>query len=387
MGQNPKNIVICCDGTGNQYGDHNTNVVKLYEMLAFGDDFQKVFYDPGVGTSSNAITKQLKKVSTVLSQALGLDLHRNVEDAYYYLMNVYQEGDRVFLFGFSRGAHTVRRLACMLEKCGLLVRGSENMIPYASRMYLEEENDKIAKGFKETFSRSCPVHFLGVWDTVSAVSSLLPRPKLDGVMSKELTFAYQALAIDERRLRFPPNPLKEEGASSNQTIEQAWFAGVHSDIGGWYTEAGLSNVALKWLLKKALAAGLQVLPGSLESIQDDPLGMKHESWCGRWWFIPHHMYAVLAFGLVVLFELIVVFLNHWWTIPLHPVAFVVDFLKENWIAVVAILIALIPLTQKRRVLPKDAKVHSSVRIRLADEKSKYKPKNLEALMDTVQWVD
>lgn len=387
MHRNTKNIIICCDGTGNQYGTNNTNVIKIYEMLDYGDDFQKVFYDPGVGTSSSALTKYLKKISTLLSQAFGLDLHKNVEDAYYYLMNVYQEGDQVFLFGFSRGAHTVRRLASMLEKCGLLLRGSENMIPYASRMYLEEMDPKIAQGFKETFSRSCPVHFIGVWDTVSAVSSLLPRPKLDGIMSQEVQYSYHAVAIDERRLQFPPNLWIEEHAKANQTVEQVWFAGVHSDVGGSYKEQGLSNIALHWLLKKAIDAGLKILPGSLERIKINPLDQQHESWSGRWWFIPYHVYVFLFLVLVVLVELFVVFLNHWWTIPIHPVSFVADILSVYGFYLIIVLVALIPFNKKNRVLPKNARVHLSVKTRLSNQELKYNPKNLAEVIETVQWVE
>lgn len=119
-------------------------------MDGYGEQ-QKIFYDPGVGTSSTALLAPFQFIQKMISQALGLDLHQNVEDAYRYLMNVYQDGDRIFLFGFSRGAHTVRRLASLLEKCGLLQRGSENMIPYASRMYLDQK--KLVTPLSERFKR------------------------------------------------------------------------------------------------------------------------------------------------------------------------------------------------------------------------------------------
>src|SRR5690606_7346992 len=138
-------------------------------------------------------------------QALGLDLQRNVEDAYYFLMNVYQPGDGICIFGFSRGANTARRLAHMLDRVGSLHRGRDKMISYASRMYLDRHEEDIIDGFKRAYCRRCPVHFLGVWDTVSAVSRLLPRPKLDGKLSGDMKFGYHAVAIDEKRLQFPPN--------------------------------------------------------------------------------------------------------------------------------------------------------------------------------------
>ena len=293
-----RNIVICCDGTGNQYGRNNTNVVKLFEMLVSSDD-QKIFYDPGVGTTSKAFFEPIQKLGNLLFQALGSDLQRNVEDAYYYLMNVYQKGDQIFLFGFSRGAHTARRLASMLEKCGLLHRGSENMIRYASWMYLNEKDPEILEGFRSTFSRPCPVHFIGVWDTVSALSSLLPRPKLDGYLSEKVRFAYHAVAIDERRLQFPPNLwIEKDIDKKGQVVEQVWFAGVHSNVGGWYDERGLSNIALDWMAKKAVAADLRLYPGAIENIAVDALDKQHESWSGVWWFVPHHICPNRPLGVV-----------------------------------------------------------------------------------------
>src|SRR5688572_30323638 len=114
-----RNIVVCCDGTSNQFGENNTNVVNLYELIRI-DDEQINFYDPGVGTSSRSLFIPFQWINNLVCQGLGLDLPRNVEEAYTFLMNNYEEGDKIFLFGFSRGAHTVRRLAAVLGKLGLL---------------------------------------------------------------------------------------------------------------------------------------------------------------------------------------------------------------------------------------------------------------------------
>ncbi len=340
-----KNIVVCCDGTGNQYGRNNTNVVKTFEALVKDQD-QVGFYDPGVGTFSEKafIFKPLRLVGRLLGDAFGIGLQKNVEDAYSYLMDVYEAGDKVFLFGFSRGAHTARRLASMLDKCGLLQRGSSNMIPYASRMYLNKQvgstylsdnrSKTVIDGFKETYCRPCPVHFIGVWDTVSALSKLRPRPQLDGKLNKGIRHAYHAVAIDERRLKFPPNLWIEDNIDrSKQTVEQVWFAGVHSDVGGWYDERGLSNIALSWMLKYAKNAGLKVADGFIENLKGDPLDKQHESWSGAWQLLPY----------------------------------------------------------VRRDIPAGAKVHESVKKRMAAESlrynARYDPIMLARVKDTVVWAE
>ena len=121
-----KNIVICCDGTGNEYGDHNSNVVKVYRTLVINDAQQVAYYHPGVGTMGAPTARnRLEKVWTMLTGlAFGGGLLDNVADAYRYLMEIYKDGDQVYLFGFSRGAYTVRALAGLLHMFGLLCPGS-----------------------------------------------------------------------------------------------------------------------------------------------------------------------------------------------------------------------------------------------------------------------
>lgn len=381
-----KNIIVCCDGTGNQYGHNNTNVVKLFENLVSNDQ-QKIFYDPGVGTSSSALLVPFQMISNVFTQALGLDLQRNVEDAYYYLMNTYQEGDKVFLFGFSRGAHTVRRLASLIEMCGLLHKGSENMIPYVSRMYLANKSKNIASdpvlsGFRSTYTRNCDIHFVGVWDTVSAVSSLLPRPKIDGVLRPGLKNAYHAVSIDEKRLQFPPNLWKEENLAPGQKVEQVWFAGVHSDVGGFYKETGLSDIALNWMLGKAAQAGLLLKPDYGKKLKMDPHGQIHESWSGIWWLIPSYIYLIIfiaALGLTELFS------------AYKPLTSLWASLSGNWHWLWAWMVLFFTLmflvTQKKRVIPANAKIHKSVKERIEKESNNYRPSNLLKKIDQINWVD
>lgn len=278
-----KNIVVCSDGTGNEYGQNNTNVVLTYE-LALQSDSQIAFYDPGVGTGGWEYNEGTGKLNAKYDQATGAGLQKNVEDAYRYLMEVHEPGDSVYLFGFSRGAFTVRALAGMLYKCGLLRADNDNLVDYASKIYNTKGNDPIAAGFKKTFGVECKVHFIGVWDTVESLLMNAGKRFQDARLNPDVRYGYQALAIDERRRDFPPYLWDESRVGPNQTVEQVWFAGVHSDVGGWYDERGLSNIALQWMTKKAIACGMEVDVAGLARYSGNPHDEKHESYSGFWKF-------------------------------------------------------------------------------------------------------
>ena len=144
-----KNIVVCCDGTSNEYGDCKTNVLKLFSVLPKGDPDQVTFYDPGVGTFSApaALTKTTRAVTRVFGLAFGYGITKNIGDAYRFLMETYEPGDRVYLFGFSRGAYTARAVAAMIHKCGLLEPGNHNLLPYALKLFKYERTPRIYAGF------------------------------------------------------------------------------------------------------------------------------------------------------------------------------------------------------------------------------------------------
>ncbi|MHC4179954.1 MAG: DUF2235 domain-containing protein [Planctomycetota bacterium] len=278
-----KNIIICNDGTGNEYGRNNTNVVHAYDAFV-RDDKQLGFYDPGVGTFNVLGRRAGKYVGRWLGLGFGWGLQANVEDAYAYLMDHYEPGDRIYLFGFSRGAFTVRAIAGMLAKCGLLQKGSKNLIPYASRIYNARYNKKIAQGFKDTYGRECKPYFVGVWDTVASLGRVYGRRFFDATLHEDIKFGYHAVSIDERRKKFPVSLWDETKKTPAQTITQVWFAGVHSDVGGWYDERGLSDTALEWMLENAEQAGLRLKPGWKTKTNPDPTGKnaQHESWEGFW---------------------------------------------------------------------------------------------------------
>lgn len=303
----PKNIVICCDGTNNQFDGDHTNVIRTYKV-ARRDHTQVTFYDPGVGTMPEPwmTTRFAKRWSMLKGLAFGSGFMDNIADAYCFLMKTYEPGDRVFIFGFSRGAFTARAVAAMLHSVGLLRPGTENLIPYAQRYWQKDFGPNSPGGelcleFKQTLARECPVHFIGVWDTVSSV----------GFINQFRTFPYtfknpnvahvrHAVSIDERRSCFRQNLMAT--ASDGQDVKNVWFAGVHADVGGGYPkeEAGLAKVTFEWMTREAIQFGLDVDPAAydLELRQvgspPDVGGQLHQSLQGLWWLvelIPNRRYS------------------------------------------------------------------------------------------------
>jgi uncharacterized protein (DUF2235 family) len=319
MSQPPgRNLVVCCDGTSNEFGDTKTNVVRLVQTLEQHPDSQLVYYDPGVGTlpEPGLFSGAAKTVSRWLGLAFGVGLVRNVEEAYAFLMDTWRPGDTVFLFGFSRGAYTVRVLAGLLRQLGLLSPGQEQLIPYAIRLYRatpdrDRSSDKdrsrywrLCGEFRNTFaqpipgrsSRSFPVHFLGAWDTVSSVGWVW-NPKRFAYTAQNDCIATirHAISLDERRGFFRQNvfhraPPNDDG--SGQDLIERWFAGFHCDIGGGYAErcGALWRVAFDWMVDEAIDAGLLVDQDRLRQIRSHP-ELSGETWAEatnesltwKWW--------------------------------------------------------------------------------------------------------
>ena len=320
-----KNIVICCDGTGNEYGDNNSNVVKLYATLDINEK-QIGYYHPGVGTmgAPSANNKLEEAWSVLKGLAFGAGLMANVGDAYRYLMDMYSDGDDIYLFGFSRGAYTARALAGVLHMFGLLCPGNDGLIPYVTRMFAQTSRNlaknkhtfDVAEHFKKAFSRDVTLHFVGVWDTVSSVGWIYDSVSLPfSARNPDMKIGRHAVSIDERRCFFRDNlwgtPFEpgERQYRFPQDIKQVWFAGVHSDIGGSYSEAesGLSKLTLEWMLREASLAGLIVdsaraavmlgrmpLPdGERPYVEPNPAACLHNSLTAAWWpveFLPHTHY-------------------------------------------------------------------------------------------------
>jgi uncharacterized protein (DUF2235 family) len=309
-----KNIVVCCDGTANEFARDRTNVVKLYHTLTQNPAQQVSYYHPGLGTMepAGALTPFARKVTRLLGLAIGYGLESDVRDAYVYLMNRFEPGDRIYLFGFSRGAYTVRAVASLLHMYGLIPKGNEPLVPYALRMLTainklgkrtgKAEVDAIfdlADAFKATFShRECKPWFVGVWDTVSSVGWIENPLRLPYTADNpDIQIGRHAIALDERRAFFRSNLWRPRGtppASGPADTKQVWFPGVHCDVGGGYPEekSGLSKIALEWMLREAIAAGLLVDSAKRDAIlgktdsrysQPDPNAEMHESLSLAWW--------------------------------------------------------------------------------------------------------
>jgi len=302
-----KNIVICFDGTGNQVqARDSTSVVRLFSLLDLSDAARQVgYYDPGVGTmgSSRSWTPWGQALTKVLGLGFGLGLRENLGEAYEFLMRHHEEGDRIFVFGFSRGAYTARALCGMLLRLGLLRDGAQNLVPYAVSLFTSRDPDWVRLGqFGSALSRRdaegrirLTIHYLGIWDTVKAAGLL--RGGLKWPDTRKLPNVRRirhAVSIDERRRPFeqylvPPTE-EHPGKPSRREVSEVWFAGVHSDVGGTFEDHELSDIALKWMVEDAVTRGLLVrddaYAGVLAVERDFAHGRIHEM--GRAWALLGH---------------------------------------------------------------------------------------------------
>jgi uncharacterized protein (DUF2235 family) len=266
-----KRLILCCDGTWNRADQEQghtpcpTNVVELAFRVAKrdGDMPQIVYYDQGVGTGN--------LVDRLSGGALGEGLLDNIHDAYRFLIGNYEPGDELFLFGFSRGAFTIRSLSGMIRKCGILRRDAVSKYREARFLYRNPEirpDDQPAADFREERSvcgaGDIPIRFVGVWDTVGSLGIPLRGFRWftrrhyqfhDTELSRCVKTACHALALNERRAPFVPT-LWEYVPKEGQTVRQVWFCGAHSDVGGGYAQRWLSDIALEWMMERAGEAGL-----------------------------------------------------------------------------------------------------------------------------------
>jgi uncharacterized protein (DUF2235 family) len=317
-----RNIIICCDGTNCQFGDENTNVIRLIQCLDRTPGLQRLYYDPGVGTlpEPGFVTGVGKWLSKTVQLAFGVGLTTKVTQAYSFLMDHWEPGDKVFMFGFSRGAYTVRVLAGMLHTMGLLPRGNHNLVPYVLRLYksirrtgLSRESrvqayEVLCNTFRETFCRETgardrrfPTHFVGLWDSVSSVGWIWEPTRFPySRRNASIRTVRHAVSIDERRAFFRQNLMEPSG---NQDMKQYWFPGSHADVGGGYpaAEGELWKEPFAWIAREALRAGLNLRGEWIEAmiaVTPDPCPpwaeQVHESLTAPWWiaeFIPKYHWS------------------------------------------------------------------------------------------------
>ena len=319
-----KNIVIFSDGTGQEGGlkhegenKGNTNIHKIFSMLEDRTNSQVAFYDQGLGTG-------LRKIS---GSIFGAGISKNILECYQFISDQYQVGDRIFLFGFSRGATTVRSLAGFIALFGILPHSRPEVAKWAYDIYKESDPETRKKAALEFLQRNntvyCNIEFVGVWDTVSALgvpsrsaNAFGHKNPLSGTMFHDLKIpycvhhAYHAMAIDEQRTIFKPELWKTnfEGNSEprvippdlrnipmdefdkwfndhkapntkdiEQTVKQVWFCGVHTDVGGGYKSQGLSDIPLGWMLGRAKEHGLKTYPFHGVEFDEDVEAVMHNS--------------------------------------------------------------------------------------------------------------
>lgn len=300
-----RNIVLLSDGTGNSSGKvWRTNVWRVFEALDLSGSNQVAFYDDGVGTSSF-------RPLAMLGGAFGFGLRRNVIDIYKFACRNYRDpSDKFFGFGFSRGAFTIRIVMGLIASQGIIKADSEaelhSLASAAYRAYrkarykklrLERPYQFIRNMFGPVYPALTPaapalpaarplrievetIHFIGVWDTVSAYGFpikemndgvhkyLWPIELPDGILNKKVEHAFQALALDEERTTFHPQLWSEDGENvathditaertiADERITQAWFPGVHSNVGGGYPDDSLAYIPLVWMISQAMTHGL-----------------------------------------------------------------------------------------------------------------------------------
>lgn len=285
-----KRIVICADGTWNRpevnlKKDTPSNVLRLaraIKPIGSGRIPQQVFYDWGIGSYHD----------NVIAGATGKGLHKNIMDDYRYIVQNYSRGDEIFLFGFSRGAYTIRSLVGLINNCGIVKRPEARLIQAAFDHYKKSSRACAPSGAKSVEFRDAHSHpsreikFVGVWDTVGAMG--IPFSFLgllndkdefyDTKIGRNVRFARHALAIDEYREDFEPTvwSLRE-----NLDMKQVWFAGAHSDIGGSYKPdpdgSLLSDIAMDWMIREARAVGLTTESHLKQGLQPNPLAKLHTS--------------------------------------------------------------------------------------------------------------
>lgn len=300
----PRTLVLCFDGTANEFGERNTNVVKLYSILKKDDPkSQLCYYQAGIGTyfKPGVVSPLFRFAAQTLDEMFAWYLSGHIMDGYKFLMQNYHEGDHVCIFGFSRGAYTARALAGMLHKVGLLSKDNHEQISFAYKLYKssKRKDNKLAARFKKVFSCDVPIEFLGVWDTVASVGIVSARTLPFVGTNDTIKWFRQALSLDERRAKFRPNlhhrqavtpkypsarrsitraftvPMvpdtphdthynsshnqdlaKTSESDTNKKVLEVWFAGCHCDVGGGHMKDtklhSLSNIPLRWMVREIL---------------------------------------------------------------------------------------------------------------------------------------
>jgi uncharacterized protein (DUF2235 family) len=294
-------LMLFFDGTGNMLGNNrDTNVVKLFRAVDKTPEARQIaYYDPGVGSANDfpavdPLESRLRSMAQLVGLALGRGVFDNIAEGYRFLADNYRDGDRICIFGFSRGAFTARAVAGMTNMYGLVHPAGLAILPSMVRSYFSPrgaanragvEREEFAQDVLNHFSlgRTPLIHFIGVWDTVESVGmdlfgrglKISNNPTIAG---KRFVHVRHALALHETREKYAPRnytaPDFDTGEQLHRSFNERWFRGNHSDVGGSYAEAGLSNITLRWMMDEAAACGLRFGPEGAGRI--DPRQPMHD---------------------------------------------------------------------------------------------------------------
>lgn len=296
-----KMLIVCCDGTWNTPDQRGrpTNVTKMARATlprAADGTIQMVYYDQGVGTGN--------RLDRFVGGTLGIGLGQNVQEAYRFLALNYEVGDRIAMFGFSRGAYTVRSLAGLVNLVGLLHKGDLDRMEAVWEYYRTKPNERRRDtlDIRWIADRQPGVELLGVWDTVGSLG--IPGNVLgrigrrrhefhDVTLGRKTKRAYQALAIDEHRGNFKPAIWDISEIGPDQNVQQVWFAGAHSNIGGGYPDPVLSDQAFLWMVDRArplLDFDEDYLERRVERLEaEKAAGVAIDARTGVWAFLGRHL--------------------------------------------------------------------------------------------------
>ncbi|KAI0064152.1 hypothetical protein BV25DRAFT_1800963 [Artomyces pyxidatus] len=422
MAQKPRTLVLCFDGTTNEFDKKNTNVVKFFSLLKKDRiKDQMCYYQAGIGTyfEPGIVQPLFRWGAKILDEAFAWYLPAHVMEGYKFLMQNYDVGDKVCIFGFSRGAYTARAIAGMLHKVGLLLQDNAEQVGFAYKLYASSSKSDIplAAGFKATFSREVPIEFLGVWDTVASVGVIMTRTlPFVGTNTTVKTFR-QALALDEHRALFRPNvyhrpsdvdqPLSlrvvnaiatAQSDTTTQTthtgndmemdnvstdserfvtdVEEVWFSGCHSDIGGGAAldtaEYALANIPLRWMVCEVVKAQCGIIFNEAAAarwkipITLDDLANGNGQPNGSGATTSEDPRDAMDVAQPLNDQLKKNPL--WWILEIFPTEWYWQNAQNKWVSRWSIHLG------RGRVLPENPKFHQSVKIRMDDQALQYTPR-------------
>ncbi|KAF8899389.1 hypothetical protein BD779DRAFT_1431850 [Infundibulicybe gibba] len=296
-----RTLVLCFDGTGDQFDDDNSNIVNFFSLLKKDDSSQQlVYYQAGIGTYTipQIAKPMMAKMHKAMDTMVGVHLDAHVMSGYEFLMQNYEAGDKISIFGFSRGAYTARALGGMYV--GLLPKCNHQQVPFAYKMYSREDEIgwRQSTAFKKAFSIDVDIDLVGVWDTVGSVG-VIPKRLPFTTSNTHVKHFRHAIALDERRVRFKPNfwnrpapgqvhrgtkrgdmpksrpkphhemTMKElerhysDGGEHLTNVEEVWFAGCHCDVGGGAVKNEIHNnlarIPLRWMVRQCFLLNTGIL--------------------------------------------------------------------------------------------------------------------------------